>query len=36
MHRMELENMHRDIENKIDVLFSDIEVSMTEILGRSI
>ena len=35
IHRMELENMHRDIESKIDVLFSDIEVSMTEILEEA-
>ena len=35
MHRMEIENMHRDIENKIDVLFSDIEVTMTEILKEA-
>ena len=35
MHRSELENMHRDIENKIDTLFNDIEVSMTEVLKEA-
>ena len=32
VHRNELDNMHRSIEEKIDVLFNDIEISLTHTL----